>query len=310
MNPYQMELDNITGFIIQGFSNVPELQSPLFVLFLMIYLMILLGNLTIFTVILLNSHLHTPMYIFLLNLSFIDMCFTSTILPNLLHVLFTQHKYISFSGCMVQMYFFVSLACTEYFLLTAMAYDRYLAICHPLHYVLFMSLKNCGFFIAAAWTVGFLDPTGHVVLLAKLSFCGSHVIDHFFCDVSPLLKLSCSDTFSAELMIYIEGVLVTFNSFMLTVTSYFFIISTILKMSSEDRRKAFSTCGSHMTCVVIFYGTIFCLYVRPTSSYSPERDKFFSLFYIVLIPMLNPIIYTLKNKEFKRAFIKVKNRAF
>ncbi|KAM8924740.1 olfactory receptor 5AR1-like [Pelodytes ibericus] len=187
-----------------------------------------------------------------------------------------------------------------------MAYDRYVAICHPLHYVLKMSLKLCTILTSAAWCLGFLDPTGFMVLIPKLSFCGSHVIDHYFCDFSPLLKLSCSDTSNIVLMIYIIGMLFTFNLFLLTVTSYIFIISTILKMSSEGRQKAFSTCGSHMTSVIIFYGTVFCLYIRPTSSYSPKRDKFFSLLYIVLIPMLNPIIYTLKNKDFKSALLKLK----
>ncbi|KAM8924741.1 olfactory receptor 2G3-like [Pelodytes ibericus] len=302
-----MSLDgNGTGFIIQGFSDDPELQVYLYVILLIIYLTVLLGNLTIFTVISLSPHLHTPMYIFLMNLSLVDIAFTSTILPNLLHGLLTQHKYISFVGCMAQMYVFVSLTSIEFTILTVMEYDRYVAICHPLHYVLKMSLRHCNFLTSAAWCMGFLDPIGLIFLMPKLSFCGSHVIDHFFCDVSPLLKLSCSDTFSIELMIYIDGVLFTFNLFLLTVTSYFFIISTILKMSSEGRHKAFSTCGSHMTCVIIFYGTIFCLYVRPTSSYSPQRDKFFSLLYIVLIPTLNPIIYTLKNKEFKSALIKLK----
>ncbi|KAM8924736.1 olfactory receptor 1G1-like [Pelodytes ibericus] len=189
-----------------------------------------------------------------------------------------------------------------------MAYDRYVAICHPLHYVLKMSLKHCTILSSAAWCLGFLDCAGLVALMSKLSFCEPHVIDHFFCDVPPLLKLSCSDTFSVELLIYIEGALYTFNLFLLTVTSYIFIISTILKMSSEGRHKAFSTCGSHMTSVIIFYGTAFCLYVRPTSSYSPQRDKFFSLLYIVLIPTLNPIIYTLKNKEFKTMLAKLKSR--
>ncbi|KAM8924734.1 olfactory receptor 1G1-like [Pelodytes ibericus] len=289
--------DNKTGFIIQGFSDDPELQDSLFVILFILYLTILLGNLTIITVISLSPHLHTPMYIFLINLSLADIAFTSTILPNLLYGLLTQHRYISFVGCMAQIYFFGSFSSIEFTILTVMAYDRYVAICHPLHYVLKMSLKHCTVLSAATWCTGFLDPTGFILLIPKLSFCGSHVIDHYFCDLSPLIKLSCSDTSNLQLLIYIQGGLFTCNLFLLTVTSYIFIISTILKMSSERRHKAFSTCGSHMTSVIIFYGTVFCLYVRPTSSYSPQRDKFFSLLYIVLIPMLNPIIYTLKNKE-------------
>ncbi|XP_075034363.1 olfactory receptor 1F1-like [Mixophyes fleayi] len=294
--------NNITEFTIQGFLNVQHLHYPLFILFLFIYLITLLGNLTVFTVISLNSHLHTPMYIFLMNLSFIDISFTSTILPNFLHVLFTQQKNISFVGCIAQMYVFASLVVCEYILLTAMAYDRYIAICHPLHYVVRMDEKHCACLVAAAWSVGFLDPIGHVVLISKLSFCASHVIDHIFCDVTPLLKLSCSDTFNIEIMNYIEGFLLTFNSFLLISVSYVCIVFTILNIqSSEGRSKAFSTCTSHLTCVVIIYGTIICMYLRPTSILSPERDKFFSLLYIVLIPLLNPFIYTLRNIEFQTA---------
>ncbi|XP_031761672.1 olfactory receptor 1019-like, partial [Xenopus tropicalis] len=219
--------------------------------------------------------------------SLIDISFSSNILPNLLHILLTQQNNISFLGCMTQMYLFVSLTASENFLLTAMAYDRYVAICDPLHYIARMSRKHCAGLITAAFTVGFVDPVGHVVLISKLSYCASHLINHFFCDVTPLLKLSCSSTFSVELFIYIEGTLLPFNSFLLTLTSYIFIISAILKIqSSEGRQKAFSTCASHLACVITLYGTIFCLYMRPTTSYSLKRDKYFSLLYIVLGPVL------------------------
>uniref|UniRef100_A0A803J602 Olfactory receptor n=1 Tax=Xenopus tropicalis TaxID=8364 RepID=A0A803J602_XENTR len=288
--------ENVSGFIIQGFSDTPELHISLFVLFLGIYLIILLGNLIIFLVISCNPHLHTPMYIFLLNLSLIDISFPSNVFPNLLHILLTQQNNISFLGCMTQMYVFVSLAASEYFLLTAMAYDRYVAICDPLHYIARMT-----------FTVGFVDPVGNVVLISKLSYCASHLINHFFCDVPPLLNLSCSRTFSVELFIDIEGTLLGFSSFLLTLTSYIFIISAILKIqSSEGRQKAFSTCASHLACVITLYGTGFCLYMRPTTSYSMERDKYFSLLYIALGPVLNPLIYTLKNREFQSSFNKVK----
>ncbi|KAE8589849.1 hypothetical protein XENTR_v10017772, partial [Xenopus tropicalis] len=187
---------NVSGFIIQGFSDTPELHISLFVLFLVIYLIILLGNLIIFLVISCNPHLHTPMYIFLLNLSLIDISSTSNILPNLLHILLTQQNNISFLGCMAQMYVFGFLADSEYFLLTAMAYDRYVAICDPLHYIARMSRKHCAGLITATFTVGFFDPVPYLVLISKLSYCSSHLINHFFCDVAPLLKLSCSSTFS------------------------------------------------------------------------------------------------------------------
>ncbi|XP_031761679.1 olfactory receptor 8H3-like, partial [Xenopus tropicalis] len=238
--------------------------------------------------------------------SLIDISSTSNILPNLLHILLTQQNNISFLGCMTQMYVFVSLAASEYFLLTAMAYDRYVAICDPLHYIARMSRKHCAGLITAAFTVGLLVPTGHVVLISKLSYCGSHVIEHFFCDIIPLLKLSCSDTFNVELLTYIEGTLVASSCFLFTLISYVCIISSILKIQSlEGRKKAFSTCASHLTSVIIFYGTLISVYVRPTTSYCPNRDTFFALLYIVLIPLLNPLIYTLKNREFQSALIKL-----
>uniref|UniRef100_A0A803JBD8 Olfactory receptor n=1 Tax=Xenopus tropicalis TaxID=8364 RepID=A0A803JBD8_XENTR len=296
--------ENISGFIIQGFSDTPELQISLFVLFLGIYLIILLGNLIIFLVISCNPHLHTPMYIFLLNLSLIDISSTSTVLPNLLHILLIQQNNISFLGCMIQMCVFGFMAGSEYFLLTAMAYDRYVAICDPLHYIARMSRKHCAGLITAAFTGGFVESVG-LIALSKLSYCASHLINHFFCDVTPLLKLSCSSTFSVELVIYIGGTLFTVNSFLLTLISYIFIISAILKIqSSEGRQKAFSTCASHLACVITLYGTVFCLYVRPTT------NKYFSLLYIALGPVLNPLIYTLKNREFQSFFKKVRHRCF
>uniref|UniRef100_A0A803KDM1 Olfactory receptor n=1 Tax=Xenopus tropicalis TaxID=8364 RepID=A0A803KDM1_XENTR len=300
--------ENVSGFIIQGFSDTPELHISLFVLFLGIYLIILLGNLIIFLVISCNPHLHTPMYIFLLNLSLIDISFASNILPNLLHILLTQENNISFLGCMTQMYVFVSVAGSEYFLLTAMAYDRYVAICDPLHYIARMSRKHCAGLITAAFTVGLSESVGLIVLIPKLSYCASHLINHFFCDISPLLKLSCSSTFSVELFIFIEGTLLISSSFLLTLTSYIFIISAILKIqSSEGRQKAFSTCASHLACVITLYGTVICLYMRPTTSYSTKRDKYFSLLYIVLGPVLNPLIYTLKNRQFQSSLNKGRN---
>ncbi|KAE8589946.1 hypothetical protein XENTR_v10017869, partial [Xenopus tropicalis] len=301
--------ENVSGFIIQGFSEIPELQISLFVLFLGIYLIILLGNLIIFLVISCNPHLHTPMYIFLQNLSLIDISSTSNILPNLLHILLTQQNNISFLGCMTQVFVFVFLAASEFFLLTAMAYDRYVAICDPLHYIARMSRKHCAGLITAAFTGGFGGTVGFIVYIPKLSYCASHLINHFYCDIAALLQLSCSSTFSVELSIYIEGTLLNFSSFLLTLISYIFIISAILKIqSSEGRQKAFSTCASHLTCVITLYGTLLCLYMRPKTSYSVKRDKYFSLLYIVLCPVLNPFIYTLKNREFLSFLNKVKQK--
>ncbi|KAG8435674.1 hypothetical protein GDO86_013558 [Hymenochirus boettgeri] len=238
------------------------------------------------------------MYKFLQNLSITDIAGTSNILPNLLHFLLTQQNKMSFLRCMTQMYFYMSITCCELYLLTVMAYDRYVAICDPFHYIHRMSKNHCDWLISAVYILGFLEPIGHIVLTSKLSYCNSHLIDHFFCDLIPLLKLSCSDTFNVEILTYIVGTLLTFNSFLLTLISYIYIISTILKIqSTHGRQKAFSTCASHLTCVIILYMTIFCLYVKPNTSYSLDRDKLFSLLYIVLVPLLNPLVYTMKNKQ-------------
>ncbi|KAM4637009.1 olfactory receptor 5AR1-like [Discoglossus pictus] len=264
---------------------------------------------TIFAAISQDSHLHTPMYIFLMNLSVIDISISSTILPNVLRALYTQQKHISFASCIAQMYVFSSLICTEILLLSAMAYDRYVAICHPLHYVFLMSLRHCAASITTSWMTGLFVLTGHPLLISRLSFCSSHLIEHFYCDFTPLIKLSCSDKFTVELLTYIEGTVLGFMSFLLILISYIFIICTILNIQSvEGRHKAFSTCTSHLTCVIIFYVTIICLHLRPTSSYSPTLDKYFSLINVVLIPMLNPVIYSLKNKEVKHALSKLKTR--
>ncbi|XP_072280986.1 olfactory receptor 13G1-like [Pyxicephalus adspersus] len=299
---------NITGFLIQGLSDIPEHQILIFTICLIIYISIVIGNLNISVIILGNSRLHTPMYIFLMNLSTIDIFYASNILPNMLNMLLIQNNTMSFVGCMIQMYLYISLTTAEILVLEVMAYDRYIAICHPLHYSILMSLRQCAGMSIAVWLLSFLVTIGNTVLISRLSFCSSHLIDHFFCDIIPLLKLSCSSIFSVEIMNYIQGILLTFMSFLLTIISYIFIISTILKIKSiEGRRKAFSTCSSHLTCVVLYYGTLICLYMRPTSNYSPDRDKFFSLLYVVLIPLLNPIIYSLKNYEFKVGFRKLLN---
>ncbi|KAM4636986.1 olfactory receptor 5AR1-like [Discoglossus pictus] len=262
---------------------------------------------TIFAAISQDSHLHTPMYIFLMNLSALDISLSSTVLPNVLRALFTQQKHISFPSCIAQMYIFISFLCTEVLLLSAMAYDRYVAICHPLHYVFLMSIRHCAAFIATAWTTSFLALIGHPVLISRLTFCASHLIEHFYCDITPLLILSCSDKFAVELLSYTEGTLLGFMSFLLTLISYIFIICTIFNIQSvEGRHKAFSTCTSHLTCVIIFYTTTICLHMRPTSNYSPTLDKYFSLINVILIPMLNPVIYSLKNKEVKHALNKLK----
>ncbi|XP_075697353.1 olfactory receptor 5V1-like [Rhinoderma darwinii] len=300
---------NSSGFIIQGFSEIPELQVPIFGIFLLLYILIICGNLTIVVVVWKTPHLHTPMYHFLINLSFIDIASSSNILPKLLAILCSQLSTISFVGCITQMYIFISLSCTEIILLAAMAYDRYVAICHPLHYVILMPLRQCARLSFISWFLGFLDPIGHAVLISNMSFCLTNHIDHFFCDVNPLLQITCTDTFNISIINYVEGILLGITAFLLTLISYICIISTILKIKSTKRqRKAFSTCTAHLTCVTIFYWTLMCLYMRPTSSFSPKQDKYFSLLYIVLVPMLNPIIYSLKNEDVKKVLVRFKEK--
>ncbi|KAG8435523.1 hypothetical protein GDO86_013454, partial [Hymenochirus boettgeri] len=213
--------------------------------------------------------------------------------------------------CIIQLYFFILCVCTEFFLLTIMAYDRYVAICSPLHYTLRMSLKLCVRLIAGVWTVGFLDPLVHTLITANLSFCSSHHIDHFFCDLIPLLKITCSDTSTIETLSYISALTQGVGTFALLLFSYVYIIRTILRIqSSQGRQKAFSTCSSHLTCVIVFYGTVIGSYLTPRRLSSPLQDSFIALVYIALVPMLNPFIYTLKNKEFKENLKKVVTRIY
>ncbi|KAM3913273.1 olfactory receptor 5AR1-like [Leptodactylus fuscus] len=298
-------------FTILCFSDLPHLQIPLFMIFLTIYLNVIFGNTAIFSAIVLNSHLHTPMYIFLSNLSVMDISYISTTLPKLLFMLSTQHKVMSLIGCMTQMYFFIAFACMEMILLSVMAYDRYVAICHPLHYTLLLSPRTCLIANISVWVAALLEPIVFTRLVTNLSFCSSNQIDHFFCDPSPLIKLSCSDITYVNITIYILGGLVGMSTFMLTLVSYVYIIYNIMNIhSAVGRSKTFSTCASHLTCVLLFYGTALILYMRPSSMYSPKKDKFFSLLYIILVPLLNPVIYTLKNKQFKEAFKKFLNILF
>ncbi|XP_063819343.1 olfactory receptor 5B21-like [Pseudophryne corroboree] len=302
---------NGTLFTLLGLTDDHDLQVRVGVLLIFAYVIIFLGNFTIIALFSADSHLRSPMYIFLLNLSIIDIAFSSNILPKLFNMLFTKQNKISFAGCITQMYMFIFLALTELLLLTAMAYDRYVAICHPLNYIIVMSFANCIGLSVASWLVGFLDPIGHAVLISNMNFWADRPIDHFFCDVAPLLMIACSDISMVEMLDYIEGFLVAFPTFLLILASYIFIISTILKIkSAEGKQKAFSTCTSHLTCVIIYYGTMLCLHMKPTSSYFPKLDKLFALVYVVLVPMLNPIIYCLKNKEVKKSLLNFKNTFF
>ncbi|XP_029435943.1 olfactory receptor 226-like [Rhinatrema bivittatum] len=249
------------------------------------------------------------MYFFLCNLAFLDISSTSVTLPKLLDIFLRKRQYISAVGCFTQMYLFLALASVEFFLLAAMAYDRYVAICHPLRYAIIITQRLCVLMAAGTWIFGFLDPVINTVLISHFSYCRSNEINHFFCDPSALLTMSCSRTHTFESMSYILGSFVPFPCFITTLTSYVYIISTILKIrSTEGRHKAFSTCFSHLTVVILFYGILMCLYMRPASMQSLDQNKLFALLYNVLIPMFNPMIYSLKNREVKGALRKVFNR--
>lgn len=298
----------VTEFILLGFGNSSILQVLLFLIILMIYIMTMVGNILIVALVVIDPHLHTPMYYFLGNLSCLETCYSSTILPRMLASFVTGNQSISFSGCFVQMYVFGSLAATECFLLSAMSYDRYLAICKPLHYTTLMKTRDCFHLVAVSWISGFL---GNIVLfpLLKLTFCGPNEINHFFCDFNPLLKLACSDTHQIVVIAFVIACIFTLPPFLLTVTSYACIITTILNIpSSIGRQKAFSTCSSHLMVVTIFYGTLMVVYMLPDTPTLSDLNIVFSAFYTILTPMANPLIYSLRNKEVKQALKKIQDK--
>ncbi|XP_071980907.1 olfactory receptor 5V1-like [Engystomops pustulosus] len=296
----------VAYFIIKGISDAPEVQSMIFLLVFLTYLLSLGGNTMILLLVCLDHKLHTPMYFFLANLSVLDMFSTTVTLHNILFMYITGDNTISYSGCMCQMYFFGFLICDELLFLTAMSYDRYVAICNPLKYHLVMNPSICVGLAFVCWVLGMIEVIPYITLLLGFSCYKSNVINHFFCDLVPLMILSCSDTSTLEILSVTEGlVLITFIPFTLKFISYVFIISTILKIhSSTGRRKAFYTCSSHLTVVILLYSTLFYQYLRPTSSDTSKSNKFFSLFNTAAIPVLNPLIYSLKNKDVKEAMMR------
>ncbi|XP_044841846.1 olfactory receptor 5V1-like [Mauremys mutica] len=288
----------ILEFILLGFGNDPELQPLLFLLFLVIYIVTVAGNILFVVLVVTNQHLHIPMYFLLGNLSCLEICYTSAILPQLLASLLTGDRTISVKGCIVQLYSFGILTNTEYLLLTAMSYDRYLAICNPLRYAALMNGTVCWQLVAGSWISSFLLSTIVNIFVFQLTFCDSKEIDHFFCDFSPLIKLSCVDTQTLELLTFIISVIGTFVPFLLTLTSYICIITTILRIpSSIGRQKAFSTCSSHLIVLAVLHVTVLTVYVVPTANVPKVLHKIFAVFYTVLTPMINPVIYSLRNKE-------------
>ncbi|XP_055990212.1 olfactory receptor 1013-like [Sorex fumeus] len=303
-----MERSNhtVTGFILLGFSTDPVMQLVLFVLFLGVYSMTLLGNTTLIVLICNDSRLHTPMYFFIGNLSFLDLWYSSVYTPKILVTCISEDKSISFAGCLCQFFFSAGLAYSECYLLAAMAYDRYMAISNPLLYAQAMSSMLCISLVIYSYIGGFVNAIILTSNTFTLDFCGGNVIDDFFCDVPPLIKLACDVKESYQAVLYF---LLTSNVIIPTVlilASYLFIIAAILRIrSTQGRLKAFSTCSSHLISVTLYYGSILYIYSRPSSSYSLERDKMVSTFYTVLFPMLNPMIYSLRNKDVKEALKKL-----
>ncbi|XP_006135758.2 olfactory receptor 5V1-like [Pelodiscus sinensis] len=300
-----MERRNQTAlkeFIILGFSSLREVRLLLFTGFLTTYVFTLLGNTFIIVLAWLDQRLHTPMYFFLANLSFLDICYTTTTVPQMLVHLLSERSTISYMGCGLQLFFFFSFVGTECLLLAVMAFDRYVAICNPLRYTLIVNKTICLWLSTASWVSGFLNSTVHTIFAFQLPFCGDNRIDYFFCDIPPLLELSCGDTSLNKLLIIFIGLFIAWAPFACILLSYTYILSTILKMpSSKGKKKAYSTCSSHLTVVILYYGSCIFTYLRPSSSYSPDSTRLISLMYSILTPMLNPVIYTLRNKDVKEA---------
>ena len=298
-------LSKLMEFVLLDFADVPHLQGFLFGLFSLIYIIILMGNGIIFLITKLDSGLQTPMYFFLGNFSLLEICYVSVTLPRMLTSLWTQRRKISLVACATQMCFILILGATECFLLAVMAYDRYVAICSPLHYPLVMNYKVCIQLVAGSWISGIPVQIGQTGQIFSLPFCGSNLINHFFCDVPPILKLACGDTFLNEMLVFTVAVLFVLVPFLLILVSYGKIISTILKLpSATSRGKAFSTCSSHLMVAALFFGSGLVTYLRPKTQGSAGTDKVLSLFYTIVTPVFNPMIYSLRNKDVMMALRK------
>ncbi|XP_010855691.1 putative olfactory receptor 2B8 [Bos indicus] len=297
---------SFTGFILLGFSDRPQLELVLLVILLIFYIFTLLGNTTIIALSYLDPRLHTPMYFFLSNLSFLDMCYTTSIVPQFLVNLSGADKSISFGGCVVQMFISLGLGCTECILLGVMAIDRYAAVCRPLHYTVIMHPRLCALMASASWIIGFANSLLQTVLIFLLPLCGRNKLDHFLCEIPPFLKLACVDTTMNVYMTFFGSVITLLTPVSLIMFSYGRIVRAVLRIkSTAGQRKAFGTCGSHLTVVSLFFGTAISVYFQPSSSDSQDQEKFMSLFYTVIIPMTNPLIYTLRNRDVKGAMKKV-----
>ena len=300
---------SVVDFILLGFSNFPELQGQLFGIFLVIYLVTLVGNAVIILIISLEQSLHVPMYLFLQNLSVVDVSISAVITPEMLVVLSTEKTSISFVRCFAQMYFILFFGGTECFLLGAMAYDRFAAICHPLSYPVLMNQRVFVKLVGSSWVSGIMVATVQTSWVFSFPFCGPNEINHLFCETPPVLELACADTFLFEVYAFTGTILTVMVPFLLILLSYLRILLAILKMPpTTGRQKAFSTCGSHLTSVTLFYGTASMTYLQPKSGYSPDTKKLLSLAYSLLTPLLNPLIYSLRNSELKGALMKLWRR--
>ncbi|XP_058998591.1 olfactory receptor 13D1-like [Mustela lutreola] len=299
----------VTEFILVGISKYPELQLFLFMLCLIMYVIILLGNSLLITISTLDSRLHTPMYFFLGNLSFLDICYTSSFIPPMLIIFRSETKSISFIGCALQMVISLGLGCTECVLLAVMAYDRYVAICNPLRYPIIMNKVLYVHMAAWSWIIGHLTSLLQTVMTMIMPFCGNNVIDHLTCELLAVLKLICSDITTNVIIMTMISIVILVIPLLLIFISYVFILSSILRINSaEGRKKAFSTCSAHLAVVILFYGSALFTYMKPKSKDTNTSDEIIGLFYGVVAPMLNPIIYSLRNKEVKEAMIKVLKR--
>ncbi|KAM4622308.1 olfactory receptor 5V1-like [Discoglossus pictus] len=290
----------ITEFILLGLSDLEYIQLLLFLVFLFIYLMTLIGNLLILLLIFTDSHLHFPMYFFLSNLAFLDVFYSSVTSPRMLSDFFSKNRTISLPACITQFFFFFSFICIELYLLAVMSYDRYIAICHPLHYIQIMNHKMCTQMVSLAWIIGFLTSLIHTLCTKRLKFCSANIIHGFFCDLPQLFKLSCTDTFINVLVMFLVGTVMGSGALGITIVPYIHIFNTIMGIQTKrGKMKAFSTCTSHLTVVFIFYGTLIFTYLRPTPRNNFSEDRLVSVMYTVITPLLNPIIYSLRNKDLK-----------
>jgi olfactory receptor len=297
---------DVTEFILLGLTSDLHPQVALFVIFLLIYVITLVGNLGMILLILLESHLHTPMYFFLGNLSIVDFCYSSAVTPKVMVGLLSGDKVMTYSACAAQMFIFATFADVENYLLASMAYDRYTAVCKPLHYTTTMTTSVCAYLVIGCYVCGFLNASIYTGNTFSLSFCKSNVVPHFFCDVLAVMVLSCSDEHADELVLICVASFNIFFALLVILISYLIIFITILKMhSAAGLHKAVSTCASHFTAVSIFYGTVIFMYLQPSSSHSMDTDKIASVFYMMIIPMLNPVVYSLRNKDVKNAFKKI-----